>query len=107
MNLIAPATYDAREIEDLPAPVRRYFRAVLRDGQPIVSGARLSQEGEFRQGDREDGWRPPEKECCTRKRLASSPSQMCMDGSGPMRFETACGFRWKGVLPVAHPGNWL
>jgi len=26
--------YDAREIDSLPAPVRRYFRAVLQDGKP-------------------------------------------------------------------------
>lgn len=53
---ITPATYDAREIENLPSPVRRYFRVVLRDGQAIVGGVRLSQEGQFRQKDREDGW---------------------------------------------------
>jgi hypothetical protein len=34
------ARYDARELEGLPAPVQRYFRAVLGDGQPIVAGAR-------------------------------------------------------------------
>jgi hypothetical protein len=55
---ITPATSDAREIEDLPPPVRRYFRAVLQDGHPIVGGVRLSQEGQFRQSDGEDGWRP-------------------------------------------------
>ena len=55
---IRPAKYDAREISDLPPPVRRYFRAVLQDGQPIVSGVRLSQDGQFRQSEREDGWRP-------------------------------------------------
>lgn len=55
---ITPATYDAREIEDLPPPVRRYFRAVLQDGQPIVGGVRLSQEGQFRRSDSEDRWRP-------------------------------------------------
>jgi len=32
---IRPITYDAREIESLPLPVRRYFRTVLKDGQPI------------------------------------------------------------------------
>jgi hypothetical protein len=32
---ILPATYDVREIEDLPLPVRRYFRAVLKNGQPL------------------------------------------------------------------------
>jgi hypothetical protein len=49
------ATYDAREIESLPPPVRRYFHAVLQEGQPIVSGVRLSQEGQFRL---DDSWRP-------------------------------------------------
>jgi len=35
---IAPARYDAaRELDGLPAPVRRFFRAVLKDGQPIVA----------------------------------------------------------------------
>ena len=55
---ITRAPYDVREIEVLPPPVHRYFRAVLQDGQPIVGGVRLSQEGQFRQGDGEDGWRP-------------------------------------------------
>lgn len=54
---IAPATYDAREIENLPSPVRRYFRAVIRDGQPIVRGVRLSQDGQFRLNNVEDAWR--------------------------------------------------
>ena len=31
----------AREIEGLPAPVQRYFRAVLTDGQAIVSAVVL------------------------------------------------------------------
>lgn len=34
----AVSRYDARELQGLPAPVQRYFRAVLRDGQPIVTG---------------------------------------------------------------------
>ena len=55
---ITPATYDAAEVADLPPPVRRYFRAVLKDGQPIVCGVRLSQEGQFRMGDAASAWRP-------------------------------------------------
>ncbi|MEO6415291.1 MAG: hypothetical protein ABIP73_04580, partial [Gemmatimonadaceae bacterium] len=31
--------YDAREIDSLPAPVQRYFRAVLKDGQPLIAVA--------------------------------------------------------------------
>jgi hypothetical protein len=41
------AVYDEEEIEDLPAPVRRYFRSVLRSGQPMIAVARFSEEGEF------------------------------------------------------------
>jgi hypothetical protein len=54
---ITPATYDAREIEGLPAPVRRYFRAALQDGQAIIAGARVSQQGQMRQSEAEDSWR--------------------------------------------------
>jgi hypothetical protein len=44
----APAArYDLRELEGLPAPVQRYFRAVLRDGQPIVTGVIVRHSGTF------------------------------------------------------------
>jgi hypothetical protein len=55
---ILPATYDAREIEDLPLPVRRYFRAVLKNGQPIVDTARFSHSGQFNMGEAKANWRP-------------------------------------------------
>lgn len=53
-----PATYSVAELEGLPEPVQRYFRAALRDGQPIITRARLTQRGEFLQQEAEDGWRP-------------------------------------------------
>ena len=37
--------YDAREIEGLPAPVQRYFRAVLKDGQPFIAAASFELAG--------------------------------------------------------------
>ncbi len=43
-----PGRVDFRELEGLPEPVARYFRLVLKDGQPLVRRARLSQEGGFR-----------------------------------------------------------
>ncbi len=55
---ITPATYDAAEIESLPEPVRRYFQAVLKDGQKIIASAHLSHEGEFRIKESEDRWIP-------------------------------------------------
>jgi hypothetical protein len=53
---IKPITYDAHEIESLPWPVRRYFRAVLKDGQPIISVARLTHEGQFNMGVTQAKW---------------------------------------------------
>lgn len=51
-------TYTEAELEGLPAPVQRYFRAVLRHGQPLIARARLTQRGEFLLQEAEDGWRP-------------------------------------------------
>jgi len=48
--------YDARELEGLPAPVQRYFRAVLKDGQSIVTSVTVRHTGTFNVtalGDRE------------------------------------------------------
>ena len=44
---ITPATYDPRELEGLPPPVQRYFRAVLTEGQPIVAAVRVAHAGQF------------------------------------------------------------
>ncbi len=53
---IQPAIYDARELAGLPAPVQRYLRAVLTDGQAIVATAHLSHAGEFNMGTAKDKW---------------------------------------------------
>jgi len=56
---IAPARYDAaRELEGLPAPVQRYFRTVLTDGQPIVAAATVEHHGTFNVGESADQWKP-------------------------------------------------
>jgi hypothetical protein len=39
--------YHASELKSLPAPVQRYFRAVLKDGQPIVTGVTVQHTGTF------------------------------------------------------------
>ena len=53
-----PARYDARELEGLPAPVQRYFRAVLTDGSPIVAAATVEHTGTFNLGEGADKWKP-------------------------------------------------
>ncbi len=45
---VAPrAVYHPSALTALPPPVARYFRTALRDGQPIVRYARLTQRGSF------------------------------------------------------------
>ena len=45
----APArTYHEAQLEGLPAPVQRYFRHVLREGQPYLRGLRLRHGGQFK-----------------------------------------------------------
>jgi hypothetical protein len=44
------------QLEGLPAPVQRYLRLVLREGQPAVSLARMHQVGSLRTGVEADQW---------------------------------------------------
>jgi hypothetical protein len=55
---INPKTYDSKELEGLPDPVQRYFQAVLKDGQPIVSATNLSQQGLFNMSETKAKWSP-------------------------------------------------
>lgn len=55
---IKPKIYDQKEIEGLPEPVQRFFRAVLKDGQAIVAAVKLSQQGLFNMSETEDKWSP-------------------------------------------------
>jgi hypothetical protein len=55
---IKPHIYDPKEIEDLPAPVQRFFRTVLKDGQAIVAAVKLSQQGQFNMSETEAKWSP-------------------------------------------------
>ena len=53
-----PTHYSARELEGLPAPVQRYFRAVLKDGQPIIAAASIEQTGTFNMSETAEAWKP-------------------------------------------------
>jgi hypothetical protein len=56
---VRPKSVDFHELEGLPAPVRRYFRTVLQEGQPMVSGVRARHTGTFNMGEgAEDSWKP-------------------------------------------------
>ena len=52
-----PSAVDFRELSDLPAPVQRYFRTVLTDGQPMVAGVRMRHTGTFNMGETQAQWK--------------------------------------------------
>lgn len=53
-----PARFDASELEGLPAPVQRYFRAVLTDGSPVAAAVSVEHAGTFNMGETVDQWKP-------------------------------------------------
>lgn len=50
-------TYDPTQLADLPAPVQRYFRHVLKPGQTYLRTVRLRHDGDFKT-DLEKDWIP-------------------------------------------------
>lgn len=54
----APQFYNAKELEGLPAPVKRYFQSVLKDGQPIITAATMQHSGTFNMSATTQNWKP-------------------------------------------------
>jgi hypothetical protein len=50
--------YNERVLEGLPTPVQRYFRKVLKDGQPIIAAASIEQAGMFNMSETTEQWKP-------------------------------------------------
>jgi hypothetical protein len=42
--------YKENILEKVPEPVQRYFRHILKEGQPIISYVRLTHDGQFKSG---------------------------------------------------------
>jgi hypothetical protein len=55
---IQPTTFNVKELDGLPPPVARYFRRVLKDGQPIIAAATIKHIGTFSMSESEDKWAP-------------------------------------------------
>jgi hypothetical protein len=51
-----PARVDFASLRDLPAPVERYFRHVLRPGQPFIREAEFRQRGVLRTTPQSERW---------------------------------------------------
>ena len=54
----ATTHFDPHELEGLPAPVQRYFRAVLKDGQPIVRAVMIDMAGTINMSPTAEQWKP-------------------------------------------------
>ncbi len=54
----ATTHYDPQELECLPAPVQRYFRAVLKDGQPIITAVTIEMAGTINMSATSEQWKP-------------------------------------------------
>jgi hypothetical protein len=53
-----PATFDSRELDGLPPSVQRYFRAVLREGQPVIAAVTVDMTGTFNLSATGAQWKP-------------------------------------------------
>jgi hypothetical protein len=53
-----PTRFDTRELEGLPAPVQRYFRVALQDGQPIIAAMSVTHTGTFNMSETAEQWKP-------------------------------------------------
>jgi hypothetical protein len=53
-----PGRVTFAELATLPPPVQRYFRKVLKDGQPMIGGVRVRHSGTFNTSEAADQWRP-------------------------------------------------
>lgn len=72
---LSPARYDSRELAGLPAPVQRYFRAVLMEGQPIIAAATVELAGTFNMSAIGEQWKP----FTSRQRIATRPPGFLWD----------------------------
>jgi len=54
----SPPVFAESELDGVPSPVQRYFRACLRAGQPIVTAARIEHAGIFNMSETAEQWKP-------------------------------------------------
>jgi hypothetical protein len=54
----ADARFDSHELQGLPAPVQRFFRAALKEGQRIISAVDVELAGTFNLSTTQEQWKP-------------------------------------------------
>ncbi|MCK4311429.1 MAG: hypothetical protein KAW88_01700 [Candidatus Cloacimonetes bacterium] len=51
---ISNRTFNYQQLDGLPEPIQRYFKHVLKDGQPFISYVRLIHDGQFKTDPKKD-----------------------------------------------------
>lgn len=54
---VRPKTVDFNELQSLPAPVQRFFRMAVKEGQPMVAAVQVRHHGTFNMGEAVDQWK--------------------------------------------------
>lgn len=55
---LVPRSVDFAELDGLPPPVQRYFRTVLKPGQPMLAAVSVEHQGSFNLGETDANWKP-------------------------------------------------
>ena len=81
---VRPQSVDFRELEGLPAPLQRYFRVVLEEGQTMVAGVRVQHRGTFNMGQ------PPTNGSISRRIKRWLPNGRASTGTDASGWCRAC-----------------
>ena len=57
-SFFTPKKYDSGELDNLPLPVQRYFRTVLREGQRLIAAVSVEHTGTFNVSETGEQWQP-------------------------------------------------
>jgi hypothetical protein len=102
---IEPKVFDLREIANLPAPVQRFFRMALMDGQPMIAAVTVAHTGGFNQSETAAHWQPftSHQRVVVHRPGFVWDARIRMWGGLPVRVYDAY-VAGEGMLKVALPG---
>ncbi|MBK1693047.1 DUF6544 family protein [Ectothiorhodospira mobilis] len=106
---VHPPSFDVALVEDLPEPARRYFLYMIEPGTPLYKVARITMNGRFGMGDRDN----PNYLDFSATQILAMPEGFVWKmraRRGLMRVSGSDSQRWTrfwlmGLLPVARMGG--
>lgn len=106
---VAPDTFSATMVADLPEPARRYFTFTIAEGTPLLTVAEIKMHGQFSLGTRD----APNYMAMDAVQVLAAPHGFIWQmsgGSGVMLLSGSDSGRWTrfwmgGLAPVARSGG--